>query len=576
MRISTISLKWCLLLLSLFFLYHCDTASTGESYAAQKKELANKVEELFNKDVDSALYHLSRLTKLAVKEKDTALWVQTKLTLVSHYFNSGNWIALDSFTKVIEKTGRSPIFGQDARTAIINFNRSYMDCLEGDYDGATKRIDTLESLISVINSPKYEFAVLFLKGNVFRAKDNTNKALKAYQRVVEISEKNGFGVKSTGIIHYSIASIYYDVEEHEKAIGSLEKVYHLLHREPFFRLHCNINLAANYIHLQNFECAKSYLELVEWDAPFENLRNKSQYLMLRGFYEYEQGHYEKSIDFYGETYKLLMENKNIDASSLPYASINLSNAYLKLKKYDLAKKYAKITEESSVDLRNVYRLIDAYINQSQIDSLRKNYKSALHYFQQAAKLKDSMNAVNNKEKLATVELEFAEEKKDNEIASLKLGNSEQKLAAEKNKTSRAIILFLLLGTIGFSTVLYYRYRTKAKMNKLLQEKELILNNALGEKELLLKEIHHRVKNNLQLIISLLAIQGLSQEKEDKVVKAFLEKGESRIKSMALIHQILYETEGVEHVNFKNYIRKLIEAIKESYPSNKGQISYQLH
>ena len=93
-----------------------------------------------------------------------------------------------------------------------------------------------------------------------------------------------------------------------------------------------------------------------------------------------------------------------------------------------------------------------------------------------------------------------------------------------------------------------------------------LEQANTEKTILLKEIHHRVKNNLQLVMSLLNIQARSTESTS--IEDFLEKGQSRIASMALIHQNLYQTENLDRVNFQEYLENMIENTQVAF--SKGE------
>jgi hypothetical protein len=89
-----------------------------------------------------------------------------------------------------------------------------------------------------------------------------------------------------------------------------------------------------------------------------------------------------------------------------------------------------------------------------------------------------------------------------------------------------------------------------------------LEASLREKELLLKEIHHRVKNNLQTISSLLYLQSLSTDDEQQV--ALLKDARSRVISMGLIHQKLYQSADIAHIPFIDYIRDLIDFLADSY------------
>jgi two-component sensor histidine kinase len=81
-----------------------------------------------------------------------------------------------------------------------------------------------------------------------------------------------------------------------------------------------------------------------------------------------------------------------------------------------------------------------------------------------------------------------------------------------------------------------------------------LVRSLNEKEMMLKEIHHRVKNNLQVVSSLLRLQ--SEKITDKTAVEYFKLSEQRVKSMALIHQQLYKTRDLSRINFREYLREL--------------------
>ncbi|HWQ18524.1 MAG TPA: PAS domain S-box protein [Methanotrichaceae archaeon] len=107
-----------------------------------------------------------------------------------------------------------------------------------------------------------------------------------------------------------------------------------------------------------------------------------------------------------------------------------------------------------------------------------------------------------------------------------------------------------------------------------KQSEDLLKSSLQEKEVLLKEVHHRVKNNLQIIHSLLNIQ--SRYVRDENTRSALAESRGRIKSMALIHEILYRSGNLAKVSFAVYIKSLIEAIFSSYNVDKGRVRYKLN
>ncbi len=112
------------------------------------------------------------------------------------------------------------------------------------------------------------------------------------------------------------------------------------------------------------------------------------------------------------------------------------------------------------------------------------------------------------------------------------------------------------------------YRNKiTNMNQELQK-------SVDEKEILLKEIHHRVKNNMEIISSLLTMQ--YRRVQDDEVKYILKQSRSRINTMALVHEFLYLGENLAYINLEDYIKRLVEDIKELYISNNTHLNVDLN
>ncbi|PIQ09102.1 MAG: hypothetical protein COW71_08295 [Ignavibacteriales bacterium CG18_big_fil_WC_8_21_14_2_50_31_20] len=112
-----------------------------------------------------------------------------------------------------------------------------------------------------------------------------------------------------------------------------------------------------------------------------------------------------------------------------------------------------------------------------------------------------------------------------------------------------------------------------KINEKIKKSEENLKNSLNEKELLIKEIHHRVKNNMQIVVSLLNLQANSST--DKRVSLALIEGKNRIETMSLIHQTLYQTDNLTIINHEDYITKLIQNTTRSFGSIDKKIEYNL-
>jgi len=106
-----------------------------------------------------------------------------------------------------------------------------------------------------------------------------------------------------------------------------------------------------------------------------------------------------------------------------------------------------------------------------------------------------------------------------------------------------------------------------------KQAELRLQNSLAEKEVLLKEVHHRVKNNLQIVASLLGIQ-LGNVGEPRT-RAAVRAVRSRVEAMALVHQKLYQSEGLDRVDVQEYLEQLTDSLYQTFDTSGGAVEWEV-
>lgn len=165
--------------------------------------------------------------------------------------------------------------------------------------------------------------------------------------------------------------------------------------------------------------------------------------------------------------------------------------------------------------------------------------------------------------------DFAEEKDRLEETQRAVLNILEDFSQEKSRfedTQRAMLN--LLDDFGKE-----REKTDA-VNLELREAEEQVKASLQEKVVLLKEIHHRVKNNLQVIHSMLNLQ-LSYIKDEQAIEMFKES-KDRVYSMALIHEKLYQSESLSKIDLGEYISSLVANLFLSYGAAKRNIRPQIH
>jgi|GEM_PF-4845731 len=110
----------------------------------------------------------------------------------------------------------------------------------------------------------------------------------------------------------------------------------------------------------------------------------------------------------------------------------------------------------------------------------------------------------------------------------------------------------------------------------IQERTVVeeqLRESLEEKEVLLKEVHHRVKNNLQIISSLLYLG--SRERESKRFMDIIQESRARIRSMAMVHEKLYQTENLSQISFRDYTEDLVKSLVGSHNDGSSNITVDI-
>lgn len=120
--------------------------------------------------------------------------------------------------------------------------------------------------------------------------------------------------------------------------------------------------------------------------------------------------------------------------------------------------------------------------------------------------------------------------------------------------------FFILPTILGLFIAFLITKISVLNREYLKEKKQV-NEALKEKEILLKEVHHRVKNNLQIITSLLGLQ--SSFIDDAKIKELFQNCQYRINSMAIVHEILYQDDNFVEINLQTYLEKLLFVLLDS-------------
>jgi two-component sensor histidine kinase len=289
---------------------------------------------------------------------------------------------------------------------------------------------------------------------------------------------------------------------------------------------------------------------------------------------FDQKEYEKAYELNLKSVKSSDEYKSLE--TWVTERILMTNILTGMGKYEEAEKYGLAglaeVEKYSIPERRQY-IYDALAN---LYYRKKDFKKAYDFSTKYRDLRDSLvNDVKAKQ-IAAMETANKVEKKNNEITLLKL-EAERKKNIELEKNRLKIGLYSVLVSVGIGLVvvviliilLINNLRLEKANSLLLTDKKNHTEALLEKEKLLMRESHHRIKNNLQLINSILDLQ--SRNIKDPAIKKVFTESRQRIQAISFAHQRLYGNDTVEKLHLKSFIGDLVQSIQASSTQTNSQI-----
>ena len=199
----------------------------------------------------------------------------------------------------------------------------------------------------------------------------------------------------------------------------------------------------------------------------------------------------------------------------------------------------------------------------------ENYRSAILYQDSAKLVADQLLNEENLRQINEMTAVYASAEKEKQIKKLNAEKVGSLAEARRRKQERNYFLVSSILFLALAALAYKAYTANRRKKELLNRQNVLIERSLREKEILLKEIHHRVKNNLQLISSLLSLQ--SDYIRDEHALDAVKESRNRVHSMALIHQDLYQEDDLTGIQVEEYIGKLCGNLFNSYNIRPGKI-----
>jgi len=450
-----------------------------------------------------------------------------------------------------------------------------------ELDDSDQTQQYLEQALSVYKSIHYkeQQGVYFLLAIVQKNLGNSEPALK----YALIAESFALDANDQSMLLYHInnliAGTCHYLNDNKRALLYYQKALEVakMHKDAHYIPLASINLATLKTGTKKFDEAVVALKSVEREYPL-----KDPYTTIRFYYVYLTSYVEmKQFDKAAFYYQKMREFLETAPPDFPLRDLMYQSVVTYLQATGQAEKTYVLLDEFKQfsHKRNNFRMADIEMMYYLTDSALGNYKSAIVHLKRNKVISDSIFSLENRKQLSALQIKFETLKKDKSIKQLE----QRDRLHETQIKSDAVKVYILIGSIVilaiFSGLLYNRSRLKQRSNKKLEIKQQkinkqneLLKKLVSEKEWLLKEIHHRVKNNLQIVISLLNTQSAYLENEDALLA--IQNSQHRMHAMSLIHQKLYQSDNLASIDMSWYIHQLVAYLKDSFDSG-SKITYQL-
>ncbi|MES2809396.1 MAG: sensor histidine kinase [Bacteroidota bacterium] len=414
---------------------------------------------------------------------------------------------------------------------------------------------------------------------------------------------------------YNMADYYYLRADHINAMRDYVKALNLAQKFKIEKVLPHIYSNIGNLHKENtnypmaFEATEKGLEVAR------NLRDTTTIIAMLGQYAMFKRSYLKhfnkplksdttSINMQFEGLKMAESSPKYELQRIPYYD-NIAQHYKDIGIYDLAIIYAnkgvalatklgrkrsltygynwlgeaqyfsgqrslgisnvKKALDLSISIKQPYRTMELYEAMANCYKSSGNYKDAYGYIEKWIALRDSLNVQDNEKQIGELQIKYETAKKDKDLAV-----SDQRVK-DRNKLLNYSFCGLLV-FLALLVFLVYLYDVIKHKNKILTDNNAKINDQSAKLLVLMQELHHRVKNNLQIVSSLLTLQ--SNRMADDDARQALDVSRQRIEAMSIIHSSLYQQDAANKVDMTAFLPELLRSILESFGIENNKIALQ--
>ena len=444
---------------------------------------------------------------------------------------------------------------------------------KGQYDSAAAAYESAYQIFQKLDQPLKMAKALNNLGLIYRYMADYPRSIDYFIKALDLKKK--YGSRNDVAVGYQNLGIIYAITgEHEVAEPYISDAAEIFRQQGDSAKYYSTLIDLSSLLRESGQYARSKTELTKALNYHRRKNNKTSIAICiynMGYTSDLEENYEESIGHYSEAKQLFNELGN--KVRLVGCILRLGRAYSETKNWGKAEAELKEGLDITSTLNSPAQRYKLHLLLAEVYASTNRYAEAYLQRINYEEVKDSLSEEEQQVKILELTKKYEKELGRREIAELTAQNDKSELAARKKKVQNYILWGVIIIVAQLAWLFYSRARNKQRMNAALREKNQVIQHSLDEKEVLLREIHHRVQNNLQFVSSLLNLQA-RRIKDQKTVDV-LKECKLRIQSMALIHQKLYQEERLNGINIHNYTSKLLESLVNTYNVDLSAVNTRL-
>lgn len=398
-----------------------------------------------------------------------------------------------------------------------------------------------------------------LLGYAYKAKGDFELSIRTFIAGLKLAEKNGFATRAAFMAN-NLGTAFLEAKKYKAA-----ELYFLIAIKNGKLRNDRLQLArtyANYGYLKEeqkqHDSALYYYSIAK--PEFVKVKDSirlADLLLNIGRSELSLEKFTSCFTNFNEALTIYQRFDDLDGACR--TRLNIAEAYTANKQINLALRENEKALNLARKLQSDYLLDFCYAALSESHAISGNYHKAFEFYKLHKQINDSLNSEEVNLKITKIQEQYQGEKKDTEIKAQAITI---KLQENEKRNLFLILFFAILVTLIILVFVILLRGKNGKLEKLVNEKQFLIH-----------EVHHRVKNNLQLLSSIIELQMRSLD--NKELYSLLQENQNRIIAIANLHDKLFKQDNVQNVDLDVYIKALAEDICRSYSGGKLKVNLEL-